>query len=83
VFGDGGPLSVHECAVALAAGEVIAASCGVPLADLPGEVRSWLEGTGFHADAQTLELAGRTTGLILDQDAPSMVTRRGTARAVV
>jgi hypothetical protein len=69
VLGDGGALSVRECAVGLAAGEVIAASCGVPLADLPGEVRSWLESIGHRGDAQTLELAGRATGLILDQDA--------------
>ena len=37
---DGRQLSTRECTVGLAAGEIIAASCGVPAADLPDEVRS-------------------------------------------
>jgi hypothetical protein len=66
---DGGPLSTRDCERGLAAGEVIAASCGAPLADPPAEVRAWLEGTGFRADARTLQLAGRVTGMIVEQNA--------------
>jgi hypothetical protein len=69
LLGDGGPLSTRDCERGLAAGEVIAASCGATLADPPAEVRAWLEGTGFRADAQTLQLAGRVTGTIVDQNA--------------
>lgn len=71
VLGDGRPLSPRESAVGLAAGEVVAASCGVASADLPGKVRSWLEGTGARADAQALQLASGVAGAILDQHAGS------------
>jgi hypothetical protein len=69
ILGDGRPLSMRECAAGLAAGEVIAASCGAPLAGLPDKVRSWLESTSYRADAQTLDLAGQVAQLILDQNA--------------
>jgi hypothetical protein len=69
VLGDGGPLSLRECAVGLAAGEVVAASCGAPSWDLPAEVRSWLEGTGVRADARMLAAAISVVAAILDQNA--------------
>jgi hypothetical protein len=69
VLGDGGPLRPRECAEGLAAGEVIAASRGAPSADLPAEVRSWLEGTGVRADARMLGLASSVVAAILDQNA--------------
>jgi len=69
VLGDGGPLRPRECAVGLAAAEVIAASCGAPSTDLPAEVRSWLEGTGVRSDARMLTLASSVVVAILDQNA--------------
>jgi len=71
ILSDGKPLSPRESAVGLAAGEVVAASCGVASADLPGKERSWLEGTGARADSQALQVASRVAGAILDQHAGS------------
>lgn len=58
-------LEAGECAIALAAAEIVAGLCGRPALGLPEEVSAWISAHDSLPAAELRPLAGRVAGRVL------------------